>query len=243
MRWLFYNASDPEESTARTSIERKIDDWWHQFACKANDLDDLFSHRSEWDLLAWMERHLQDISPDLMWDFGQAVRGDGHRLVITPEAEKHLRPMVQTLLERAPSLPGWEFYAYRLPEDLEMAHQMVTVRAGGDLSGTLATVMIGRHNRINLCYYSRTTRDSDDQQALHNAFVATETLLGEELLEKWIGLIAIDRLREPKGVAKLLNRGRQPVRGLIPLERLQPTVVALVASIQDQRPDKPLYVL
>jgi hypothetical protein len=127
-------------------IERKIDDWWHQFACKANDLDDLFSHRSEWDLPAWMERHLQAISPDLMWEFGRAVRGDGHRLVITPEAEKHLRPMVQTLLERAPSLSGWEFYAHRLPEDLEMAHQMVTVRAGGDLSGTLATAMIGQHN-------------------------------------------------------------------------------------------------
>jgi hypothetical protein len=243
MRWLYYNASDPEESTAHTSIERNIDDWWYQFACKANDIDDLFSHRSEWDLPAWMERHLQAISADLMWEFGQAVRGDGHRLVITPEAEKHLRPLVQTLLERAPSLTGWEFYAYRLPEDLEMAHQMVTVRAGGDLSGTLATAMIAQHNRIDLCYYSHTTRNTHDKQALHNAFVATETLLGEELLDKWVGSISVDHLRRSSGIAKLLNRGGQAIRGLIPLERLRPTVSALVASIQDQLPDKPLYVL
>ncbi len=243
MRWIYFDASDPNESAPHASIMRSIDDWWHQFACKAKDLDDLFSRRSEWDLPAWMELHLHAISPELMWEYGQAVRGDGHRLVITPEPAKHLRPMVQTLLERAPSLPEWEFYSYRLPEDLDMAHQMVTVRAGGDLSGTLAAAKIGQHNRIDLCYYSRATRGTDDQQALHNAFVATETLLGEELLDKWVGLIAVDSLREPKGVAKLLNRGRQDIRGLIPLERLQPTVVALVASIQDQLSDKPLYVL
>ena len=127
MRWIYFDASDPNESAPHASIMRSIDDWWHQFACKAKDLDDLFSRRSEWDLPAWMELHLHAISPELMWEYGQAVRGDGHRLVITPEPAKHLRPMVQTLLERAPSLPEWEFYSYRLPEDLDMAHQMVTV--------------------------------------------------------------------------------------------------------------------
>ena len=64
MRWLYFDASDPEESAAHASIERKIDDWWHQFACKAQDLDDLFSQRSEWDLPAWMEHHLHAISPN-----------------------------------------------------------------------------------------------------------------------------------------------------------------------------------
>ena len=115
-------------------------------------------------------------------------------------------------------------------------------RAGGDLSGTLAAAKIGQHNRIDLCYYSRATRGTDDQQALHNAFVATETLLGEELLDKWVGLIAVDSLREPKGVAKLLNRGRQDIRGLIPLSDSSQRWL-LVASIQDQLSDKPLYVL
>jgi hypothetical protein len=50
MRWLYYNASDPEESAAHASVARTINEWWHQFACKVEDLDDLFSHRSEWDL-------------------------------------------------------------------------------------------------------------------------------------------------------------------------------------------------
>ncbi len=97
-----------------------------------------------------MERELNTISQDLMWEYGPAVSGNGHRLVITPEAKMHLRPMVQTLIERARKLPGWEFYSYRLAEDAKMAEQTVSARAGGDISGTLAKAMIGQHNRISV---------------------------------------------------------------------------------------------
>jgi len=49
--------------------------------------------------------------------------------VITPEAKMHLRPMVQTLIERARKLPGWEFYSYRLAENVS-----VTIRMGTTVS-------------------------------------------------------------------------------------------------------------
>ena len=113
----------------------------------------------------------------------RGVSGSGHRLVITPESANHLRPMVDTLLDRAPKLPGWEFYPYRPPEDVEMAGQMVKARSGGDLSGTLATAVIGIHNRVDMTYHYDRTRCANDEQAFRNAFVATETLLGEEHLD------------------------------------------------------------
>jgi len=56
-----------------------------------------------------------------MWEYGPAVRTKGHRLVITPESRKDFRQLVRTILDRAPDLPGWEFYPYRLAEDLEQA--------------------------------------------------------------------------------------------------------------------------
>jgi Ca2+:H+ antiporter len=43
-----------------------------------------------------------------MWEFGRAIATDGHRLVITPETVKELRPLVDELLARAPAIPGWE---------------------------------------------------------------------------------------------------------------------------------------
>jgi hypothetical protein len=243
MRWLYFDSSNRREAAAHAAVVRKIDRWWSAFAAKTGDLDDLFASRSQWDLPDWMHQHLNAISPHLMWEYGPAVTGEGHRLVITPESERHLRPMVQTVLERAPNLAGWEFYAYRLPEDVEEASRMVAARTRGDLSGTLATAMIGEHNRNNLCYHSPDTKGPDDPQAFENAFVATETLLGEEALDKWVGAITVESLREPAGISKLLGRKRRAGPGLLALDRLKPTVDALVAAMQDRLPDVPLYAL
>lgn len=75
--------------------------------------------KARWDLPRWMDDHLHPIHPKIMWEYGPAVSGDGHRFVLTPESAHELRPLVAKILERAPSIPGWEFYDARLPEDLE----------------------------------------------------------------------------------------------------------------------------
>ncbi len=228
MRWLFFNPADKEESAARAEIEKKIDQWWTAFAKRADDLDALFHRRQEWDLPKWMSQTLQSIDSRLCWEYGQAVKGPGHRLVITPESERQLRPMVQTLLEKAPRLTGWEFYPYRLPESIEAAAASVKGRTGGDLSGFMARVQVGKNNRINLCFHSPRCGRSEDPQTLKEGFVASETLLGEEVLDTWIG--AIDAEPMPSSTS-----------GLLPLERLAPTVAALIDSIRSQLHDKPLW--
>ncbi len=241
MRWLYFDPSDPEEAALHAAVIGKIDTWWNQFASKTDDLCDLFAQRSQWDLPAWMLSTLNPIDAELMWEYGGALSGSGHRLVITPEAATHLRPMVATILERAPKLAGWEFYSYRLPEDVAMAEQMVASRSGGDLSGTLVTAVIGQHNRVDLTYHDARTRRLDDKQAFNNAFVATETLVGEELMDKWVGTISVERLRKTTALDNILGRARRSGPGLLPLDRLKPTVDALIASMQDQLPDKPYY--
>ena len=242
MRWLYFDASNQHEAAGHAAVVQRIDAWWNAFAAKTGDLDDLFSRRSEWDLPAWMHEHLNAISPHLMWEFGPAVSGEGHRLVITPESQRHLRPMVDTLLERAPKIAGWEFYAYRLAEDVDMAVQTVAGRTGDDLSGTLVTAAIGDLNRINLTYHSPDTTGPDDEQAMNNAFVATETLLGEEVLDKWVAAITVESLQRHRRWQA--SRPRPPGRaGAFATGRLKPTVDALIASTQDQLPGVPLYSL
>src|SRR5262245_36475517 len=119
MRWRFIDPNNRSEAAERAATIARIDSWWQEFQVKSGDLAALFSRKAQWDLPEWMARHLGDVHPKLMWEFGPAVRNGGHRLVITPEGQHHLRPLVRTLLERAPSVPGWEFYEYRLAEDLE----------------------------------------------------------------------------------------------------------------------------
>src|SRR5262249_27229430 len=165
-------------------------------------------------------QHLQSIHPHLMWEFGPAVNGDGHRLVITPEAAKHLRPLTETILERAPNIKGWEFYGYRLPEDLENTKLTVEARSKGDIDNVLFAARIGDHNLVDLTFYSPRIGSERDRDALNDAFVATETLLGEERLDKWIGLIEVAPL--PSG------RKRS---GMLPLNKLVDRVDALRSQL------------
>jgi hypothetical protein len=158
-----------------------------------------------------MHRYLHPIDPDLMWEFGPALAG-GHRLVITPENHRHLRPLVAEILRRAPNIPGWEFYAYRLPESIDMALETVQARTNGDIRGSLFTAAVGKGNRIDVTFhYPGFTNEKADGK---HFFVAAETLLGEEVLDNWIGNITVGPPPAPGG-AEPLSELRSRVAALI----------------------------
>ena len=110
MRWLHYNKTRQNEISEHERILSRIDAWWDEFSRNAERLEGLFQHVEDWDLPDWMHRHLQGIQPELMWEYGPAVKVRGHRLVITPETNSELRPLAEAIVARAPQLKGWEFY-------------------------------------------------------------------------------------------------------------------------------------
>ena len=241
MRWAYADPSNPREERERAEVSAKIDAWWREFTAKADTIDACFAGRGQkdWDLAAWVQQHLQGVHPQLMWEFGPAVKDGGHRLVITPESERHLRPMLEELLKRAPKLNRWEFYSYRLAEGVASAQQMVQARTGGTLEGVTARASIGEHHLVDVVFQSPRCTGPDDRQALNDAFVAAETLLGEEMLDKWIGAIEVEPAPRAGMFGKLL--GKKPPRPGVALERLAPTVSALAESIREQLPDRPQY--
>lgn len=224
VRWRFPQSLDAAESAARRRITQAIDAWWAEFARKTTALEELFSNRSEWDLAAWMRRHLNAIDADLMWEFGPGVNG-GDRLVITPEVRHDLRPLVGEILRRAPPIDGWEFYSYRLAESLCMALRTVEARATGDFSGTRFSAQLEGRNRIGLTFHVGPSVDDDG--ARHRAFVATETLLGEEILDKWIGSISVESAR--------------PDDGSEPLELMKTRIDSLIEDVHGSLPSTPYF--
>jgi len=225
MRWLFADPHNPDEAAQVRERLAAIDRWWQAFQAKACDFKALFERRSEWDLPRFMEDTLQAVDPRLMWEFGPAVRQPGNRLVITPESHRWLRPLVRTVLERAPKVAGWEFYAYRLAESPEEAIDMVQSRVEIDITGAVVEATLAPGRKVDLHYAFPNLRDLDEQTAMNAAFVATETLMGEQVLDTWIGEIGL--LEAPLGGGHAL-----------PLARAQATVAALIRSLIDQLPSK-----
>ena len=220
------------QETTMPEAVNPIDTWWTAFEAKSDDIDALFSRRTsaEWDLAEWMQENLQQVHPQLMWEFGRAIHTKGHRLVITPESRRDLRPLVDSILKHAPNLDRWEFYGYRLAEDYDMAAQMVKSRSGGDISNTSFRAVIGAYNRIDLVFLAEGYSENE-QQALNDVFVAAETLLGEEVLDKWIGAIKV---------------GAWPTKrssDISHIEDLKTGVEALIEKVRRGLPDQPYHSL
>lgn len=224
MRWLFADSNVPEEAAHVARTQAAIDRWWQAFQGKTSDLSALFSRRSDWDLPQWMADHLGAIHPQIMWEYGPAVRQPGHRLVITPESQRGLRPVVRTILQKAPKIAGWEFYGYRLPEDVPHTIEMVEARVGVNITGAVVDAAVGPGRKIDVLFAFPGQPGIDERMAMNAAFVATETLLGEQVLDTWIGGIGL--LDGENG------SGNRP----LPLDRAQATVRALIESIQEQLP-------
>lgn len=241
MRWRFIEAGNNAEASARAQTIARIDAWWKEFAHRIDDLRAHFKQNLDFDIPEWMANHLQAIHPLLMWEFGPAVHCNGHRLVITPESRRHLRPLTSAILERAPRVTGWEFYPYRLPESVALAQLTVNARTGQDIGDFRAFVRRGEHQRVDICYYSPSITNKEDQQALNAAFVATESLLGEELLDKWIGAIEVLPLERSNSIKWLFRRGRNAPKHLLSLDQLRETAEALIGSIVEQLPNRACF--
>ncbi|MBS0265963.1 MAG: hypothetical protein JSS02_28790 [Planctomycetes bacterium] len=210
-------------------MEDAISRWWTSFTSQVPRINALFAGEEDWDLPGWMDTHLQQgVNAELMWEFGPACEGDGHRLVITPEVRRDLRPLVREIIRRAPAIPGWEFYEYRLPETFEQAADTVEARVGGDLSSLQVTATAGDFNCIDLRVLGFPP-GTDPEQASNMAFVASEALLGEEIFDHWIGLFdTVDSV--PEG------------QTAFPIAELRDRVTALIKTIQTEKmPDRPWY--
>ena len=238
MRWQFIDIQNERESSEHAAVISRIETWWHEFADRTVQIDALFSKKMDWDLPEWMAQHLQGINSNLMWEFGPAVRHAGHRLVITPESAHHLRPLVRTILDYAPTLEGWEFYDYRLAEELESCRMVVKGRTGYDITNFQVQAQCDEQSRVDLTYASPSLSDSSTIQA---AFIATETLLGEECLNKWIGSIDVRPMPRKTGLRSFFGRGVSTLQHFMAIDRLKETVGSLIDRGRDQLPSTPHF--
>jgi hypothetical protein len=189
MRWRFPHSS---ETAARALALGRIDAWWRAFGAAVPRLEALFRRRDAWDLAGWMREHLGSIDERIMWEFGPGTRGgDGHRLVLTPEGEHRLRPLVEAVLARAPELPRWEFHAHRLAEALPTALQAVAERTSFDFTGWSARAEVSEEGLVDVVLVPpQATAPTADARAA--ALVLVETLVGEEIMDVWVGAIEVE---------------------------------------------------
>src|SRR5262249_50847788 len=130
------------------------------------------------------------------------------------------------ILERAPKLPGWEFYPYRLAETPEQTIAAVQARVGVDVTEALleASVAPGRKIDLRFSFPVQKKKKPDEEAALQAALATTEALLGEQVLDAWIGQIDVLDSEDAADAHPL------------PLPRAQAAVATLIQRMVEQLP-------
>ncbi len=173
-------------------LSDQIVNWWAFFMEAEYKIYEYFVHAIDFNVVEFMQDHLQCINSNLMWEFGPAVSKRGYRLVITPESRRDLRPLVKAILENAPELFNWEFYDYRLPESFESAKLIVEAKTGYTLPEVYLLSKRNEFNLIDLTFIFLNVKDETSAKiAQHQSAVMVEHLLGEKVFDNWIGAIEI----------------------------------------------------
>ena len=237
MRWRFPDPNDVPETERRTALLLAIDRFWQKFSQTAPEIVKTFSRDSELDIAEFMHQHLSVIDQRLMWEYGRGARGPGHRLVITPESERALRPLVDTLLSRAPALPDWEFYAHRLAEPVEEAIATVEGRTQVDMSNWQVQASLGEHHLLDLKWLL--PPDTRGENLQYAAFVASEALLGEQTMVTWIGEISVEERPRRRALSRLFGRSEASTQTDPGPDSLKSRVDSLIAEIDGNLPAEP----
>jgi hypothetical protein len=238
MRWLS-DPADPRELESKRRLLSGIDHFWSEFVKKAPEIDAHIKGCLEWDLHSWMAVSLAGIEGGIDdWEFGPAIGATGHRLVISAGSDRLQQPLIQNIVKRAPTITGWQFYAYRLPESFETTLNIIKAKGGADPTDLKFRAQLNKQREIELTFASRL----DTEKTERTAVLATISLLGEEILNKWIGDggIKVEKTGAFDGFRRLFRR-QDDGKMYRPISDLKPTVDTLISSVHDQLSSKPLF--
>ncbi len=230
LRWKYAESFGAEDSALRNHWEDQMNNWWIAFYQHHEKLaKELKSGKADF-LSQFMQEHLQSKVADVAWEFGFDTETKKYQLVLTPEDDLELRPLIDTLIARAPQLKDWVFYSYRQPISFAECQKTIIIKSGEPLldlrfSGKQSV----EHNLEISFYYPGITEDSSLYNlAVNQAFFTLEAILGEEVLNKWIGVIEVLEMPEDD-------------RQLLPLSDLKTYVDTQQVLIKNQLPDHPYY--
>jgi hypothetical protein len=203
LRWRY---PQPSEDAARAQIVARMDAWWQAFEANAGRFAEHFRSPDRFDVGAFMQAHLRAISEGLAWELSPGSDVVPHRLVITPQAGRALRPLVEVLIGRAPKRTDWELCSLRPAKEPEAALAGVKARTGIDVGDWRALPTPGAEGLLNVAVTSPRLLFRSAQKH-HDAAVTTlEGLLGQERLDLWIGDVILDRRDDARPWAELPAR-------------------------------------
>jgi hypothetical protein len=161
---------------------------------------------------------------------------DGSRtIVLTPREERRLRPLVEAFVRHAPKLDGVRVTAHRPQRPLAEALETVKREHGFELDTARARVGFSRGHLLELVVYGKGFGGRSDDNAACAAERLIESLVGERVLDDWVGKIDAEPLTGT-GRLRVIAPDETPT---VPLTELAGTIASATESLRSGLPEIP----
>lgn len=226
MPWKYVMPNDVESLRHREATFQRIAAFWDAFAHRLPDIEAKLRGEADWDLPAWMDEQVGAVHPLLRWEFGTDPAAGGRLLVVTPEGAHHLRPMGESVVRRAPELPGWTVREYRPSRGAEEVPHLVRDRTGHVMGSSTVQVRLGDERRIDFVVQSVLAL-KHEAAALEAAHAALDYLIGEDVVQRWGGHVDVTEMSHAIGDS------------FVPLVRVRSQVLTMITGVLENLPSRP----
>lgn len=205
------------------------------------------------DLGAEVTERVQAIDPGLAWELS-AGRQAQHSLCVTPEGNATLRATSERWFLAAPPADAtWEFAAARQPMPNALSHRFELGGREVDLARLVVAIAVDDDRQVvDVAVHHPDFAAMDDRAKGTVSFLALDWLLGEDGVERWVGVVnpaddtppdAIPMSALPGVVEALEARHVEPTWAILQATNQAGQPVLVVARRPLKRIERPLFDL
>jgi hypothetical protein len=145
----------------------------------------------DWDeLTSEIKTRVEAIHPDLQWEFSNGTHAQ-HALVVSPAGEAGLRAVSARWAASAPPPDDtWEYHASRQPDPAVFDARMGIGGAEIALADLrYGFAVVAGQQLVDVTVYHPAFPSLPDEVRAQIAFLSLDWLLGEEAVERWVGVV------------------------------------------------------
>jgi len=195
-RWRFADGNVADELELKAQAMAKIERFWAQLRTDGNFLMGEVKQGQAGALVKWVDEYVQVIDKNIMWEAGPAANDENaFKLSLSAEARDELKPLIDTMVGKAPAIDGWILENGREALPARNIEEALPARLGAHgvmVPGVPPFVVHCTPNdehRIDVVFESPAFRDAHDRKDLITAFMLCDLVLGERNVDRWLGVV------------------------------------------------------
>jgi hypothetical protein len=168
-----------------------IEAFWQWFSLHHSEIENLLDQKDTSALARRVNAAVNLLSPQIAWEIGPGLVSP-YMLALPPEGDASLRGIIDQIMQAAPKIQGWEFHSSRpvrpFQPEIRLPEMGLTLQTS-DWQFSLEPTRGA--SRLELHVYDDRLAAFDEKIALTAVFILLDAVLGEDMVEKWVGDIRV----------------------------------------------------